>query len=164
MTHLYELSNQMVGLQRLMEEDDLDPQVLEDTLDGLKGDIQVKAEGLLAYVGNLGSDVDAIDAAIKRLQGRKKTLVNKQDSLRDYLRHNMESADIQKITCPLFTITLRKPSMVVDAPDIRKVPKEYRITTTNTVPDKFAIKAAFKKGEYVPGCKLVPGKSGLLIK
>ena len=98
MTHLYELSNQMVGLQRLMEEDDLDPQVLEDTLDGLKGDIQVKAEGLLAYVGNLGSDVDAIDAAIKRLQGRKKTLVNKQDSLRDYLRHNMESADIQKIT------------------------------------------------------------------
>ena len=165
MTKLYELSSQMIGLQNLMDDDDypLTRDQLTDTLDALKGDIEVKAESLLGYVSNLSSDVDTIDLEIKRLTARKKTIKNKQDGLRNYLRDNMAAMEIDKITCPLFTITLRKASLVaiVDG-DIMALPDKYIRTTV--APDKAGIKRALMAGEEIEGCRLLPGQRGLLIK
>ena len=158
---LYELSSQMRGLQALMDdpETELD---LADTLDGLEGDLQVKAEGLLSYVSNLGSDAEAINAEIKRLTARKKVITNKQDSLREYLRHNMDIGGIDKIKCPLFTITLRKATQAVQVDDVDALPEKYRRITVSA--DKAAIKAGLKAGVEIPGCAIVDGKRGLLIK
>ena len=158
---LYELSNQMRGLQALMDdpETELD---LADTLDALEGDLQVKAEGLLSYVSNLGSDVEAINTEIKRLTVRKKVITNKQDSLREYLRHNMDIGGIDKITCPLFTITLRKATQAVQVADMDALPEKYRRITVSA--DKAAIKSDLKAGKEIPGCSMVDGKRGLLIK
>ena len=160
---LYELSQQMQGLRKLMEDDEVDYDLTE-TLDGLEGDIQVKADGLLAYVTNLGSDVDAIDREIKRLQARKTTIVNHQESLREYLRYNMEQGGIDKITCPLFTITLRKATdiCVIEAEDL--IPESYKERVVTVKMDKNVIKRDLKAGLDVPGARLEPGKRGLIIK
>ena len=162
MTTLYELSNQMIGLQHLMEDDDAEYD-LTDTLDALEGDIQVKAENLLGYVSNLAADVSVIDTEIKRLQSRKKVIANRQESLREYLRFNMETGGIDKITCPLFTITLRKATdiCVIDSEDL--IPDEFKTIVTTTKIDKMAIKRTMKT-EPVPGARLEPGKRGLMIK
>ena len=161
MTKLYELSNQMRGLQALMDDPDVDLD-LTDTLDALEGDLQVKAEGLLSYVGNLGSDVEAINTVIKRLTARKKVITNKQDSLREYLRHNMDIGGIDKITCPLFTITLRKATQAVQVANVDALQEKYTRTTVSA--NKAAIKADLKAGIEIPGCSIVDGKRGLLIK
>ena len=162
MTNLYEMTSQMIGLKRLIDDGEMDEQALADTLDGLEGDLKVKAENLLGYVANVGSDVDAIDAEIKRLTGRKKVMVNNQNRLREYLRYNMDVGGIDKIECPLFTITLRKATQVVSVGDIEQLPDEYIRTTV--APDKVAIKAALKAGIDVPGCEFQEGKRGLMIK
>jgi len=163
MTTLYELSNQMIGLQHLMEDDDAEYD-LTDTLDALEGDIQVKAENLLGYVSNLAADVSVIDTEIKRLQSRKKVIANRQESLREYLRFNMETGGIDKITCPLFTITLRKATdiCVIDSEDL--IPDEFKTIVTTTKIDKMAIKRAIKVNGIVEGVRLEPGKRGLMIK
>ena len=160
---LYELTNQMQGLRALMDDEDVDFD-LTDTLNGLEGDIQVKADGLLAYVTNLGADVDAIDREVKRLQARKTAIVNRQESLRDYLRFNMEQSGIDKITCPLFTITLRKASdvCVIESEDL--IPDMFKEEVVTTEIDKMAIKRHLKDGMDVPGARLEPGKRGLVIK
>jgi len=164
MPHLYEITEQMRGLQRLMEDEDtpLSADVLTDSLDGLVGDLEAKAEGLLAYVANVGSDAAAIDVEIKRLQARKKALTNRQNSLREYLRYNMVAGDIKKISCPLFTVTLRKPIDVVSVGMVDQLPPEYVKTTV--APDKGKIKAALKAGLDVPFCRLIPGQPGLMIR
>lgn len=161
---LYELAGQFIGLSRLMEDGEMDEQALQDTLDGLTGELEQKAEGLLGYVANIGSDVDSIDTEIKRLQARKKVMTNRQESLRNYLKINMVSAGIQKISCPLFTITLRKPIDVVQLdPGITSgLPDEYK--TIKITANRVAIKSALKAGKQIDGCRLVPGQPGLLIK
>ena len=159
---LYELTGQMIGLQSLIEDGEMDAETLSDTLEALQGDITVKAENLIGYVANLDADVAMIDTEIKRLQARKKTISNRQGSLRNYLRTNMEASGIDKITCPLFTITLRKATQAVFVADVNSLPPEYVRTTV--MPDKAAIKAVLKAGEKVEGCNLIDGQRGLLIK
>jgi hypothetical protein len=161
---LYELTAQVKGLQRLMEDGEMDEQTLQDTLEGLEGDLQVKADGLLAYVSNLGSDVAAIDAEINRLQARRNAIANHQESLREYLRFNMEQSGIDKITCPLFTITLRKAPDVVVIESEDLIPAMYKETVETVKISKEAIKRHLKEGIHVPGARLGEGKRGLLIK
>lgn len=164
MTHLYDLTGQMIGLRNLMEDGDVDPTVLQDTLDGLTGDIEVKAEGLLGYVANISADAAAIDAEIKRLQARKIAMTNQQRALRDYLKHNMISADIQKITCPLFSVTLIKPKPMVAILDKKALPDSMVKTTVTVAPIKADILKALKAGLGVSGATLGESDYGLLIK
>ena len=124
---LYELTEQYIGLSHLIEDGEMDSETLQATLEGLTGDLQAKAEGLLSYVANIGSDVSAIDTEIKRLQARKKVMTNRQDSLRDYLKHNMVVGDIQKISCPLFTITLINPRPMVVVDDEDAIPVKFKL-------------------------------------
>lgn len=164
MTHLYQLTSQMIGLQKLIEDGEMEPQALQDTLDGLEGDIQIKADGLLAYVANLGADVDAIDNEIKRLTARKNAIANRQESLREYLRFNMEQSGIDKITCPLFTITLRAAPAVVVIESEDLIPDMYKEIVETVKISKEAIKRHLKEGIHVPGARLGDGKRGLVIK
>ena len=164
MSHLYELTGQMIGLQRLIEDGEMDDEALQDTLEGLEGDLQAKAEGLLSYVANVGSDVSAIDVEIKRLQARKTTMVNRQNSLREYLKLNMVAGDIQKITCPLFSITLTKPRDVCVIDHADRLPESFVKTKTTVMPVKADILRALKEGFDVPGASLGKSQPGLLIK
>jgi hypothetical protein len=167
MTTLYTLTGQMIGLHNLMEDGLMDADTLQDTLDGLTGELEQKAESLLGYVANVGSDVSAIDVEIKRLQARKQVMINRQDSLREYLRMNMEVSGTNKITCPLFSITLRKPTQMVDVVERSLLPDEYLLPAKpipELQPDKRKILATLKAEVDVPGCRLMDGKRGLLIK
>lgn len=155
------MTSQMIGLKAMLDDPDVDFD-LTDTLDGLEGDIQDKAENLLAVVSNFGSDINQIDTEIKRLQARKKTLSGHQDRLREYLRYNMEAGGISKITCPLFSITLTKPRPVVQIDDADKIPDDY-IKVTRT-PVKTDILRELKAGKEIPGASLGESKPGLMIR
>ena len=163
MTTLYNLSQQMVGLRNMMEDDELTFD-LTDTIDGLEGDIQLKAEGLLAYVANLSTDVQAIENEITRLKQRKDVIQNRQESLREYLRYNMAESGIDKITCPLFTITLRKATDICVIESENLIPEMFKERVEEVRIDKMAIKRHLKDGMDVPGARLEAGKRGLMIK
>ena len=164
MTALYEIANQIVGLSRLMDEGEMDEQTLADSWDGLQGDLSQKTESLLAHVANIGSDVNAVDAEIKRLKARKTTMQNRQKALREYLRFNMDNSDISKIDCPLFSVTLIKPKPMVVITDGTALPPEYVRKTTKVEPVKADILKALKAGTDVPGALLGESIPGLLIK
>jgi len=72
---LYNLTNQYLSLQDL----DLPEEVLVDSLEGLKGEIDIKAENIIHVLANM--DTTAIDAEIKRLQSLKRSIVNRRDAL-----------------------------------------------------------------------------------
>jgi hypothetical protein len=164
MTKLYELTGQYLALSELADDPSMPPEALHDTLQGLEGEIEVKAEAMLRVVSNMESDTGAIDVEIKRLQTRKKTIQNRANSLRDYLKMNMAATGINKISCPLFAITLSKarPLCVITAENL--LPDEYIKTTIIKAPMKKEILAALKAGEDIPGAELGESARGLLIK
>jgi len=113
---------------------------------------------------NMDGDVEPIDSAIARLQARKKVIQNKQASLKNYLRENMERTGIKKISCPLFTITCVPGREVAYIDNEEALPEDYLSVKTTISPDKTAITKALKEGTTIEGAHLERAKSSIRIK
>jgi hypothetical protein len=163
---LYEISEQYADIQKLVESDDSESmrEAIADTMQMVESEFQDKAVAVVSMTMNMEGDIEAINSQIERLQARKKVIQNKIDSFRDYLKMNMESTGISKITCPIFSITLSKPSKVVSITDESLLPDEYVSVKTSVSPDKVKIAAAIKAGIEVEGAQLVDGTSRLTIR
>lgn len=161
---LYEIANDYQEIQRLAEDDESMIEAVADTLDGITGEFEDKAQAVVAVATNTEADIDAIDAQIKRLQDKKKTIKARADWLRDYLKHNMDATGIDKIQCPLFTITLSKPTQKAEITDEKALPDDYVVVKTEFKPDKREILKALKEGKDVPGAALSEGARRLIIK
>jgi hypothetical protein len=157
---LYKLVEQHRELERFADETDVDPQALKDTLDGLKGDIEIKAQSVASFIRNIEADADAIRKAAQQMQERAKRLQERADAIRNYLLVNMQATGISKISCPHFTITLRKnpPSVVIE--NEAAVPAQFKVWPEPPPPgiDKRKVLAAFNAGQTVPGCSVTQGE------
>lgn len=157
---LYEISNDMKRLEDL----NLEPEAIKDTMEGLEMSFNDKANNIAILNGNFSSDITAIDNEIKRLQAMKKTITNRQEQLKEYLRFNMSESGITSIKCDLFNITLRKASKVVQIDNEDDLPDEFVTVKTTISPDKNLIAKALKDGVSVSGASLVDGQQSLIIK
>lgn len=165
---LYEIKQELVSLQNLIDEaenpDETLIEAFRDTMEGIQLSFEEKAQNVVGFMNNVGANLDAIDNEIKRLQAKKKSIANKQEWFRDYLRTNMADAGISKIECPLFTISLGKPTVEVEVSDPELLPIDLREKVVTYKADKAAIKKALQAGEKVDGAELVDGKARLTIR
>lgn len=157
---LYELTGALADLSSM----DVSDEAVQNSLEEFKGEFTDKAIAIIKLSENLEADTSAIDAEIERLKARKQVIVNRKDSLREYLLHNMQAANINKIECPLFTASLRQGVESVEITEQSLLPDEFVSVEVVTKPDKNAIKAALKSGQDVPGAALVRGKTTIVIK
>jgi len=160
---LYEITESLKGLEKLADEG-MDDETIADTFEAVEGEFNEKAVAVVHVTKNMDADIDAVDAEIKRLQGRKSMLNAKKDSIVEYLRFNMEESGISKIECPLFTITLAKGRDIVRIEDEGKIPTDYLNIKTIMTPMKKEILADLKSGKDIPGASIVKTKSSLRIK
>lgn len=165
MTALYEITAQYKELSDLAEAGDEDLAVaIRDTLEGIEGEFQEKGKALAMVTLNMDGDLEAIQSQIDRLTERKRILSNRKESLKEYLRTNMEASGINKIAHPLFTITLGKGKTIVVIDDESQIPDEYMSTKVTSTPSKADIARTLKLGIDVPGAHSELGKSSISIK
>jgi hypothetical protein len=165
MSKLYELTEQFKELSALAENADEDLAVaVRDTMEAIEGEFQEKGKALAIVTLNMDGDIEAIQSQIDRLTERKRCLVNRKESLKDYLRINMDAAGISKITHPLFTITCGKGRPIVVIDDENSIPDDFMRVNTSVSPDKTQIAKAIKEGVEVPGAHSEIGKSSISIK
>ncbi len=165
MKHLYELTADVIALQKMADEED-DPSQFADTLALIGGEFESKAANVVLVARNIEAPIAAIDAEIDRLQKMKKSIVSKSEWLTNYLRENMEASGITKIECsnPPFTISLVKGREISVIDSEADIPDEYMRVTTSVAPDKNAITKALKEGVEIPGVHLDLSKSSIRIK
>lgn len=156
--HLYEISEQYHEALTALTEDEFDQQTIDDTLEAIQGEFEEKGKNVAAFSQNIHSDIEVIDKRIKELQARKKVLLNRQTSLKNYLHKNMEATGITKIESPYMTVSIRKcpPSVVIDDEDL--IPDEF-IEIKRTVN-----KTKIKQAEGCPGAHIETGKTTVQIK
>lgn len=155
---LHEIST---DIKSILDSDD--QELINDNLDSMELAFNEKAESLVKYTQNIEADIKQVDDMIKQLQARKKTMKNKVDSFREYIRHNMEANGFNKIECPLFTMTLKKAPAVLDVIDESLIPDEFVDVEVVEKINSTKLKNALKAGE-VEGARLVEGKRALMIK
>lgn len=155
---LYALTDQYRTLMESLDRLDMDAQTIADTIEasGIVDDIQTKAQGIEMVAREATKYVTLIDMEIDRLKELKACRERVGQGLRDYLKRNMEAAQIEKIECPLFKISIQKNPPAVDIFDPLSIPADYMTTPKPPAPapDKAAIKQAIKDGFEVPGARL----------
>ena len=146
---LYEVA---AVVERLLDEGiDEETGEMSNELVAALGQLQEGGRAVVAYSLNCRAQAEAVGAAIKRLQARKRALENKDQRLRDYLREQMARTGVTRIDAVDATWSARlerdrDESVVV--PDGIDLPDE--LCRIKREPDKTAIKAAIIAGQPVP--------------
>lgn len=107
MTQLYALSRKLAELQAKADTDDEGlKEALQYAMGEIRGEFSDRAESVFMQSRNNQGDINAIDIEVGRLNELKRIRKNTVGKFDEYLRNNMEAADIKTIRRPLFAITL----------------------------------------------------------
>jgi hypothetical protein len=155
---LYEIADKYTQAFYALADSDLDNETIDDTLEGLEGELVEKGKAVTAFCLNLDAEIEAMKSAEKRISGRRKAMENKRDRLKEYLKQNMARCGISEIKANdgSFVARLyigRDESVVID--DESAIPMDYkREIPASYEPEKMLIKKAIKEGFAVPGAHI----------
>lgn len=159
MTALYVLAQDYRAAAEKLADLDLDEQTIADTLEGLSGDLEVKAVNTAMVARNMQGLAAQIKEAEQAMAARRKALEGRAERLTAYLLANMQHAGISKIESPHFCLAIKNnpAAVVINEPGL--IPAEFmrQPEPPPPSPDKTAIKEAIKAGKEVPGAHLAQG-------
>ena len=156
--NLYELSQNYLAVQDM----DLEPETLKDTLDSIEEAIEVKAENIAKWIRNLEADKKAFEEEEKRFKEKKQAADNRIKSLKLYLEDNMRLTGKTKFKAGFFSFAIQNNPPSVEVFDEALIPKQFLIEQPAKI-DRAGIKELLKAGEEVPGAEL-KHSSGLRIR
>lgn len=155
MATIYELSGDYLRLLEMAEDPEMDPVAFADTLEGLEGEIEIKAEGYAKVIKELDKDGAGLDNEIKRLQAKKTTIANSIDRMKKALEQSMIITGKTKFKTELFSFGIQKnpPSVDLDEEHLELIPIEYLIPQ-DPKPDKKRMLQELKEGKELSFAKL----------
>ena len=161
---LYEITENMKGLQALVDTEELTPEMVRDTVEALDAEFDEKAVGILKVRQQLLGEISQIEKEIERLTLLKKTPENNVNQLSAYLKTNMLTLEKDKLDLGVFKVTLKKASVKLGQIDESKIPAVYwQIIPENKKLDKrLLLKDA--KADEMEGVELVESERALIIK
>ncbi|EPG1366748.1 siphovirus Gp157 family protein [Listeria monocytogenes] len=151
MSTLYSIQGKYQQLLNLAEQ--LDPELLKDTLESIDDELETKAENVAFVIKELEGQSLILEKETKRLAERKNTINNNVKRLKQSLFDAMITANKQKIKTNLFTLDIRKNPHSVFVEDESKL-INYLVEQPKKL-DKTKLKDDLKKGIDVPGAVLV---------
>lgn len=149
MSTLYEITGDYLRLLEMLgEEDNLDPQAFKDTLEGIEGEFEIKADGYARVLKELAFEKEKFKAEIERMTAKMNVITNNSARLRQHLFDSMKATGKTKFKTDLFSFNIQKngglqPMEIV--PDM-EIPDEY----CRKEPDNTKIREALKNGAELP--------------
>lgn len=158
MATLYELTQQAGALYELLQREEIDEQVFNDTLEAMEAG--EKVESYCKLIKQLQSDVDVFEAEAARLAARKKTAANSVTRMKAALLSFLQASGLEKTKAGTFAVRI-STSQAVNITDETAVPPEF-IELSPRV-KKAALKEALKEGATIPGAELITNQ-GVVIR
>ena len=167
---LYELTEQWRQIAEIafaeMDNGEL-PADLMEQLATCEGNIDQKLAACCRIVKEMEASKEAFAAEASRLRTKASRCESHADSLKAYMKEQMEACDFSKREVDsIFTVSIQKspPSLVVSNLDAvpsylrmwRVVPSTWDVPQERRI-DSRGIKDAIKAGAIVPGCEVVCG-------
>ena len=124
---LYELRAEYMELLALLEDPDTDPQVIADTMEGIRGELDVKCDSYVVMIRQLEAQVEMIDAELIRLEKNKSALTNNIKRMKAAVLDTIQMTGSRKMVTDHFKLSIvkngGKQPMEVD--EIEKIPQDY---------------------------------------
>lgn len=162
---LYELTSEYLDLLAMLEDPDVDEELINDTLEALGGELEVKADGYARVMRQMDADAKAIKAEEERLANRRKSLESRSAALKGRLQQMMEITGKVKFKTELFSFGIQKnpAAVVMDEQYIENIPECYLIVQEPKI-DKQKIKEDLKAGLDLEGIAHLEQTESLRIR
>ena len=144
---LYEITNAFPALMESEEITEEDKKKIEEELTIL---LQQKSQNIIGYTKNIELTINAMKEEEKRIAENRKSLENKLERFKDYVKECMERNNITKIETGLGTLSIAKSPMSVEITNEDEVPSEFKQEVVTVKIDKKAIADNFKATGEVP--------------
>ncbi|ECF1703310.1 siphovirus Gp157 family protein [Salmonella enterica subsp. enterica] len=139
-------------LDLLETSDELTPEMIADTLEGIEGELGDKLDAMMVICRNLLGNASVCAEEMERLTARKKSFEGKENALRKHMLACLQAAGLDKLKTAknTFTDAIGSLRVVIDNED--KIPDEYegvQLIDVKTVitPNKKAIKEVIESAE-----------------
>jgi hypothetical protein len=159
---LYELSQEFKMIQDQLEEMEIDPDTLQDTLDSLKMPMEDKAENIVKLMKSWEASAEAKKAEAKRLQESASRDLKEIEKMKNYLSYNLLQAGVKELNAGLFKLKFQKGREVVEVNE-KMLPEQYFIQKPVAM-SKTELKEKLKEGERIPGVSIIRKPDSLVIK
>ena len=141
---LYDLTGEYMELLAMMEDPDVDPEVLQDTMEAIDGEIEYKAEGYVCVAKELEAEADKFDKEIERLIRNRDSLRNNAKRVKATLLNAMDLIDKPKITTEHFKVSIAKNGGLQPMKITGEIPEDYLLYKPE--PDNKKIREALDSG------------------
>ena len=144
MSSLYDLTGEFKALYEMAINDE-DPQAFLDTLEGLKGELEVKAGGYVHVIKQLTMEADECDKVIDAFTAKKATRMNNVKRMKDALMAAMDAAGIDTLKAGEYTLKIAKNGGLQPLKIDGEVPDNFKKIIYED--DKDMIRKALNDGE-----------------
>lgn len=125
---LYELTAEYKDIHELFWADDVDPEVVEGTLEAIKGQLEVKAEGYVQLIRQFEAEAIMFNQEAERFAKKQKVAENAAKRMKQAIQQAMTELQIPEIDTGLHKLKLvnnggKRPLWVTE--DIDKIPEDY---------------------------------------
>jgi hypothetical protein len=147
----------------MADDPDMDADVWFDTIEGLEGEIEDKADGYAKVIAQLNADAVAIKAEEDRLYSRRKTIENRINNMKSRLQAMMELTGKTKFKTPLFSFIVQNNPASVVIDNESEIPAAYWIPQEPKL-DKAKLKEDLKAGKTFEGIAHLAQTQSLRIR
>lgn len=155
---LYEMTGAFNEIFNMLNDDEVNLQALEDTLQALEGAMEQKAGGYVKIIKSLEAMANGYSAEAKRLSERAKVTENRIKWLKESLLNAMVATSKDKILTDVGTVRRQKSPAGVKVIDQNAIPRDFwHVPEPIAQLDKDSIKEALKQGKEIPGVILQQG-------
>lgn len=162
MSSLYELTNNYEEVLNMLYQDDIDEQMVLDTLESIEGNIEDKADNYAKIIRELEIKANARKEEAKRLTDSAKVFENRVRALKNNLYNTMKLTGKTKFATNLFNFNIvkngGKQTLTIDG----DVPEEYTKSVIENDTDK--IRQALEEGKELSFAHLEARGESLRIK
>ena len=145
MSTMYELTADYLAVLAMATDGETPPDAVADTLEAIGGEIEIKAENSAVIMQELNAEADKLDAEIKRLTARKKSLETNSDAIKQRVFDAMKATGKEKFKTTLFSFSIGKNPVKLIIDDAEKIPRKYLIPQPAKI-DNAKLKEELKAG------------------
>lgn len=159
---LMEITGDLLRLEEMMDDPELDPQTLSDTMEGIEGAFEDKFDGYAAVIRRMNSQIEMMETENRRIADRITTWKANVKRMKEVMLFAMTATGKTKFKTAQNSFWIQKnpESVVIDTEDVRAIPEDY-LTFKEPEPNKTAIKAAIKDGVDFKGLAHIEQTEGV---
>lgn len=158
MPTMYELTNDYMAVLDMANNPDIPPEVIADTLEGISGEIELKAENSAIIIKELEAEMLKLKTEEIRLSSRRKAIENNIEVIKQRLYNAMKLTGKEKFKTALFNFTIGKNPVKLVIDDESLIPKKYYVKQEPKL-DAAKLKEDLKAGAVRKYAHLEQGES-----